>query len=270
MLNRYELSVRQEGTSAASDEVSYGNGDLAALRMVILIHGSANPRNFASANYQDFRTALRSALWLDHDLKPLGTIWDFHWPSDHPGTFDPWRLRSRVRYEYNVHIALSAGRSLADFIAQMDPRQQVALVAHSLGCRVVLECLKRLRSAHPDRGATVTKVCLMAAAVPTPLCEPDKLYGETLPHCREAVLHSTRDKVLRWAFPAGQRQFEPGRAVGSTGRPDHRWQHYPDTRLGHGGYWRDFHVAEIVGQMLGVVHTRTIPEQTIEEVDGFG
>lgn len=259
----YVLTVRKPGTARLSRRVMSGAGDLDAPRLIILIHGSANPEELAAANYERFRTTLRAELGLD-DLRRLGTFWEFHWPTDEAGP-DIGRVRSRLRYEDNVKVATLAGITLANFIAKRLPHQEVVLVAHSLGCMVALECLAHLREEHECRGANVTATCLMAAAVPTSLCEENEEFGEAHPSCREEVLHSSRDMVLKLAFPLGQRHYEEGDAVGLTGLPSDRWLGHPDTLLGHKRYWSDRGVAEVVGQMLGHVHERTLRERPLEE-----
>ena len=187
----YVLTVRKPGTARFSRKVMVGAGDLDAARLVILIHGSANPEQLAATNYQRFRTTLCSTLGLD-DLVRLGTFWEFHWPTDHPGA-DIGRVLSRLQYQGNVRVTTLAGMSLANFIAKRLPDQEVVLIGHSLGCMVVLECLAHLREEHEGRGAKVTAVCLMAAAVPTSLCEGDEEFSEAYPGRREEVLHSSTD-----------------------------------------------------------------------------
>ena len=113
-------------------------------------------------------------------------------------------------------------RFLIKNYTQQDCRQ-TTIIAHSMGCRLVLDCLTRLAT---DRNAPILKpknVILWSAAVDDDEINRDEAYyiGSKLP-TRLWVMHSRRDDVLRKAFPFGD--FEtalgfsgPDRSEGSVG-----------------------------------------------------
>ena len=149
--------------------------------------------------------------------------------------------------------------------------QQVVLVAHSLGCRVALECLAEIRAQGDDwTGAKVVATCLMAAAVPTPLCTAPGAYDTTLSDCCETVLYSTHDRVLTTCFRPGQSLYgEKGQAVGYEGMPSGRWNCLlhkgKNTAVGHGDYWTNGVVAHYLGGVLGGVYTVPLDELPLNE-----
>jgi pimeloyl-ACP methyl ester carboxylesterase len=152
--------------------------------------------------------------------------------------------------------------------ATLKYRPEVTLVAHSLGCRVALETVKSIRrEGGTYRGARIRALCLLAAAVPTDLCEGDRSpFTETLADCKEHVLHSTRDRVLLLAFGTGQFAYgEKGIAAGLRGAPLHRWYRTMSTGLGHSRYWSSYDVAEHVGRVLGRTGSRRLGENALLE-----
>lgn len=80
------------------------------------------------------------------------------------------------------------------------PGAPVHFAAHSLGCRVALDTMRRLDGS----SVSVGQVALMAAAVDADaLARSDRYRSAVGAAQRVAVLHSTSDLVLRLAFPAG-------------------------------------------------------------------
>src|SRR5690348_15630384 len=107
--------------------------DLTSSRILLLIHGFANSEDRAHTSYERFQTALdavpdvTSGLW--------GTVWEFHWPGDYPGS----KLKSFATYPARVPVAQSSAEFLARFLHEnpyLRRHQDVIIVAHSLGCRV--------------------------------------------------------------------------------------------------------------------------------------
>lgn len=179
-------------------------------------------------------------------------IWELYWPGYQPLTRAVPMGKKRAGWERAVSAAsycleVKKARAwvadgLADFLRRRGP-MNVFFVGHSLGCRVVMEVLKRL---HESKGNGVRCVgyLLMAAAVPNDKLEqlgelgkgaktPDKRY----------CLHSWQDTVLKYAFGPGQlaaREIPPWGlpvAAGLSGRPRELWSDHAATGLGHGGYW---------------------------------
>jgi hypothetical protein len=101
-------------------------------------------------------------------------------------------------------------------------------VAHSMGCRLTLELIRRL-IAVPD--VSIQRVVFMAAAVPTFLLEPPERLRTGLDHPRvEGVmsLFSADDSVLDNAFPLGQWD-----AQGESWTDGDEWRRGNTVALGH-------------------------------------
>jgi pimeloyl-ACP methyl ester carboxylesterase len=222
--------------------------DKLARRLTILIHGYNNSEQAAEQSYERFEEALLQARVPSSSL---GAIWVLHWPSD-----DPAKWLSRASYAARVPEAPYVGRLLvADFLAQLSPRQEVNLVAHSLGCRVTLEAALAIRNSGTSwSGARIRLVALLAAAVPQLLCTREYPFDRPLAGSQEHAFFSTRDKALGRLFDVGQRFYgEAGEAVGLDGRPELRWDDTLDTDLEHGEYWGSVQVAGRVGALADIV-----------------
>jgi pimeloyl-ACP methyl ester carboxylesterase len=245
--------VRLEGSEA----------DLDRPRLLLLIHGFANTEESAHKSYEAFQSALTT--WASPGSGGWDSVWEFHWPGNRPGS----KALDVATYPMRVPVADLAGAHLANFLANLGrtrylkTRQQLFIVAHSLGCRVALNAI-RLISQNPEyAGPTVTKVFLLAAAVPVSFCLPEGAYHPLTGDSREKVFFSRRDKALRpLVFDTAQRSFgEPGDAVGRSGRPDPpRWTSSRETPLDHDEYWgsRDY-VAQFIAQDL-LAGPVTLPE----------
>ncbi len=213
---------------------------------LVLVHGYNNHAGEAAAAYLGFRR--RECGWFE-DLTPEAledAIGDVHWPgdADWPGPTD-WL--DFVLYPFAVGVAVDAGTRLADLLQRLPNLERVHFIAHSLGCRVALETIAELRR----RGyPAIGRVCLMAAAVPCEFVEPGGKFEMTLRELAAdnvpvRVLHSTEDRVLRFAFPPGQTGGgEPTiRALGLEGPPADmpgRGANVTDLRIDgatHGDYW---------------------------------
>jgi pimeloyl-ACP methyl ester carboxylesterase len=236
--------------------------------MLILVHGYANPEARARKSYDTLVSRLRRS-WPDQRLPE---VWYFYWPGDlvAPGI-------SQVSFSLQIRRAEQAGKLLAEWLYRRradDLSPEAILVAHSLGCRLVLEALALLDARTKDsrsRHTHVARTCLMAAAVPVSLCQQGKLLGTRRDGRNELVLWSNRDVVLTWLFPIGEAaglDRLARRSVGSTGQPEDRWQQprRPSTGLGHGDYYGDQGTAhDIAGQLLRWRVPREPPVRTLAE-----
>lgn len=255
-----ELTVRSDIPGLTIAEHVKVNGseiDHRARRIIILIHGFQNSAKKARGYYAAFLRALRIALWVE-DERSLGSFWGFQWPGNHPVG-----VISMATYSVRVPEAREAGRLLAEHLSELHSSQEVIMIAHSLGCRVALEATKFVRQkGSAYHGANIRAICMLAAAVPTGLCEGEGAtelregeempFARGLPGCDETAFYSSRDRVLFLGFPIGQRLYgERGAPVGLRGTPYHRWNSAISTGLGHGDYWPSFQVAEHVGAALG-------------------
>jgi pimeloyl-ACP methyl ester carboxylesterase len=261
MSNPYELSVRRNdwGTGVVPVEPKFPGGSNPQTgghtRLTFFVHGYNNI--LATAE----RTWRRSTfpMLIDHGVsdRRLGEIVLFYWPGDVAKS----SLVSAPFYPMLIEAALRAADELATYLATLgknSPRIRLKFVAHSLGCRVVLEALARLaKSAHR---VDVEDILLMAAAVSEGLCTPgtNTMFGGRLARCSEQALHSSKDRVLHMAFIAGEilaRDLPVAgwAAVGRTGGPSGRWSPTNvDTKLGHSDYWKDSSSVGRIAELLGL------------------
>jgi esterase/lipase superfamily enzyme len=262
-MNEWDVRPDKQGDFVRDDvKVSSQLGQLNHSRLIVLIHGYNNTRAKARRSFEKFRGELRINAWC-RDEKVLGSFVGFHWPGDH------WvGLISAMSFNARVQSAERAGRRLAAHLATLDRRQEVVLVAHSLGCRVALEAVERIQTRRDYEGPRIRDVFLLAAAVPTSLCEDEAKFQRS-DGCRQHVLHSTRDRILRFAFPWGEYTAgdveKRGPAVGFRGGPARRrWDESEPTRLTHGQYWSSFRIADHVGALLGPRHSRHLAADGLE------
>ena len=194
---------------------------------LLLIHGFNNSYDEARFKYAVFRHLL-----TDCGLEPLPVI-ELHWPGD--GHLGPLSFAS---YPTEIRPARLSGAALATWIREESGPADFAVVTHSLGGRVILEAIENLRT---HGGAEkIRAVCLMAAAVRVDAIEDETFGPKFDDHISWRILHSTRDGVLRWAFPIGQTVGGDGffpRAVGRAGDPDAWPERLPGLGYGHGDYW---------------------------------
>lgn len=154
-------------------------------KITVLLHGF-------NVNYEEGKDALlRLAKLLPSagDGAVVATLW----PGDH------WL--GPLSYSFEGRDADDTAAELAKFLGDVvRPTANIAFVAHSLGCRVAMETTDRLISAGHDP----QQVCLMAAAIDDySLASPDAYLATTEGVARVAALSSRADKVLRFAYPAG-------------------------------------------------------------------
>lgn len=221
--------------------------DLKKERILLLVHGFNNSEDRAHAYFREFQERL-AAEGFDPDS--WGAVWEFYWPGDEGGG----KLMNLVAYPEKVPVAPQAALQLYIFLNDcMRKRQQIYIVAHSLGCRVVLETLLAIRERPHYRGPKVLGVALLAAAVRVSDCRPGGPFQPLSRLRREAVYFSRSDKALRpLAFGVGQLLAgEKGKAVGREGKPDDRWKPDEDLGLDHGEYWGSPEVAARVSRLLG-------------------
>jgi hypothetical protein len=245
-------------------------------RIILLVHGYNNDKEQAEESYDALMRNLP-----DQHAHLADDVWWFFWPSyveRVTGTAVDYRVTvsgsevgtesnsalSVPTYAWQVLKARDVGRELGRYLRSLQREEgtptEIVFVAHSLGCRVVLEALRELlvESTEEHERDRVPCVCLMAAAVPTFMVgEGARLeYAATVPQATY-VLHSRADMVLRWAFRGGQglatqlmalgfggenaggdegEGFYP-EAVGRYGNPTAVWLRRAETGLGHSGYW---------------------------------
>jgi pimeloyl-ACP methyl ester carboxylesterase len=193
----------------------------------------------AGRSYQAFRDRQYP---LAQEISPRleGLIGDCFWPGD----ADWASLLDKTDfffYPSAVHRAPDAGRLLAEYLSRLPDLLQVHFVGHSLGCRVVLECIRHLK-----RGPQVGQVILMAAAVPTFMVAEGRNLASAMKKAGSVlVLYSRADEVLHYSFPPGQTLAGKGEgilpvALGRDGPPagtSGRIESHLVANAGHGDYW---------------------------------
>ena len=216
--------------------------------VIILIHGYNNSLDKADRSYQRFQDLLRHCSVRGSER--LGPFWEFHWPGDHP-----LGVISLATYACRIPDAGRSGDRLAAFLAKKSSSQTIHLVAHSLGCRVALSAIAKIRELQADEeyaGARIGQVFLLAAAVSERLCErkESRPFSASFEYSREHVFFSGWDAALR-AAPFGQYFYgERGQAVGRKGMPQGRWATQFNTGLGHSEYWTSPSVAQDIAATL--------------------
>jgi pimeloyl-ACP methyl ester carboxylesterase len=268
-----ELSVRRGDGGAQFFRGMRARGELSQLagkRLVILVHGFAVTAADATSTYQSFIDEL---IKVDHQLAATSfcSYWGFHWPGDHSGPPGVRGAAAKGTFSVRIGIAGDAGWQLADLLSRLHADQEVYFVAHSLGCRVVMETLFEIsRWRGPWLGASVKGAFLLAAAVPWLFCTKTPPAGD--PFGREHffekrprepeewVFYSAKDWALNKPFKAGEWLHGEGGgdAVGRSGFPLRRWDHPVETTLGHSDYWPNKDIIKQMPEMLGL-QTRRSP-----------
>ncbi len=237
-----------------------------------MVHGFNVDLEAARDTYGTFLDRLRAHVGQGQ-FKTLGAFWGFYWPGDHPNP-----AKSAATFPVRIETTKEAGRQLARLIINyLKPHQEVFFIAHSLGCRVVLDTLRAIaeregdeaeKSGRPTRlGAPVRGILLMAAAVPYQLCEDGAkkpFHPRDPQRPKDWVIHSKCDWTLHHLFPKGQEAHsgDESEAVGRHGWPIGRWHSTLETDLGHSEYWRKSpQVLRTVPDVLGVPKSQQLPER---------
>jgi hypothetical protein len=177
---------------------------------VMFVHGYNVPLRSAAESYAGFRKHLAH-------FHARGNFLDLHWPGDLR-----WGILSAAHYPLRIITAKTGGRYLADWIGAAPEGARFTIVAHSLGCRLVLEAIHQLRAV--GNFGRIRAVCLMAAAVPERFIREEQLGPRLSDMTGWHILYSQGDTVLRWAFPAGETDAPFEYAVGLYGQPFERWK----------------------------------------------
>jgi len=177
------------------------------------------------------------------------------WPGDE--TFPPI---SDLCYLWKVPKAKAVGRLFAGCLhALRSPRDtpcDVVLIAHSLGCRLVLETCSALAQLEPRTGHRI-RLILMAAAVPVGLVAGQGYLRPAVGGVDQAVVfYSEHDEILgSWKFRVAESSegLLLPEAVGLYGNPrvavwsgQRRKEGYK-----HRDYWNKGGVAPEIARLLG-------------------
>jgi pimeloyl-ACP methyl ester carboxylesterase len=242
-----KISARvQSAGGPVSDSIDIPEGLKARpiLHLLILVHGFSNDVKTGKENYDTFVPFLMPGL-LDGGSAVPDAIARLFWPGDEAA--DLGEALKAYGYPDDVTNAKAAAARLDDFVRRMQSLgvQTVSIIAHSLGCRLVLELLRLLGTSAPNLRFGI--VSLMAAAAPTALVGPGgSLLPAQLPTWQVLKLFSEWDVILRILFPAGQwassvAGVEPeyyDEAIGLHGNPA-SFATGKQRSHGHSKYWSD-------------------------------
>lgn len=255
-------------------EKANGLRGISGLRSItLLVHGYNVNKRWADVAYSKF--AMGQAADQLRDL-----VW-VYWPGD--ATKSKWT--SWAGYPFMLSRAQDSAALLANhLISRGKARGRVApielrIFAHSLGCRVTLELIKKLMNSKTFK---MTELVLMAAAVRIFHVMPNAREEEDLRKAllwpdRAHIYHSYRDLVLAGAFRPGQ-WFDPPKshttratraALGRCGldpkhhKPGHTVQQEMKHRHGH--YWSAPNVAQ---KARGILPSLTRKVNQRKKADG--
>jgi esterase/lipase superfamily enzyme len=169
-------------------------GSIGGRRVVLVIHGYNNT----------FEEICDAYLRISYQLDTCGFDYDsmvgYVWPG---GTkkLSYWPARKRAR-----QVSKRLGRLIKKMSASA---VQVDIVAHSLGCFLLLKALQGMGN------SSVRNIYLMAAAVGNYKLTAGTPFANAANHAGTAfVLKSEDDNVLKYCFPIGERGDD---ALGYTG-----------------------------------------------------
>lgn len=190
---KYLLSFRTQQTGGPVVpgylEVGPGLGTLDQLqvesRVTVLLHGF-------NVDLAKGRTQLLQLADMIAGTQAGGLI-AVLWPGDH------WV--GPLSYSFEGRDADDTAFELAQYLNDhIRAGAEINFIAHSLGCRVTLETIKRMLPA----GRNFEQVCLMAAAIDDDCLSAPGVYLQAASRAqRVASLSSKKDRVLRFAYPAG-------------------------------------------------------------------
>ena len=269
MNNFFRISLREDsrGGNLADEFALVGLASKEREKIVLLVHGFNKSAPEAIKDLRPFALACRElAPTLD------GNIGFVVWPGDSRH----WHSRLFV-FPWKIRTAVAAGKLFAEYLQRLviydrklavEKLTEVVIVAHSLGCRLVLEALDELARTE-GKGRRISTI-LMAAAVPVRFVDigPFDKARECFPNM--IVLHSKDDRILKVSFPLGSRIGEPfydvPEAIGLNGHPrtDAFQAQVPMFDFGHTSYWKDdVAIPELVSKVCGHPRGRTRPDRTI-------
>jgi pimeloyl-ACP methyl ester carboxylesterase len=269
----YRLSVRVKDNRGGPvrDDVSDPDG-LArsdARHILILVHGFNNSRKQAEGSYAAMTELLNQYF---AGRKGADAIAHFQWPGN--AAVGPFPALDFSGYPVDVKRSFEAADVFAKYVAAFTTlgatRRRISLLGHSLGCRLILEAFERVAKLNPTVDFEI--VGLMAPAVPVELVSANQRLEATegLPKAM-IKFHSSRDIVLRVAFPAGQGLaavggIEPkayGAAVGLHGNPKSFGEAIERPANGHGDYWPDKEVAYHMASRIEPATPRSFEERVV-------
>jgi len=238
--------------------------------VTLLIHGYNAESDEAAASYEDLLHTMKWRSLMPPFLERQSCL--FFWQGYTSGggatgktRFSPLSYHKQIPSACDAAIALK--RYLDKKIAKYGP-VTVNLIAHSLGCRLMLELLESYAQTPAHCAIRFPVAVLLAAAVPSGFVENRERLsqGARLPD-RAAVLFSNKDSILTFWFRIGQTRAKEGTlptAVGATGnpailRPAGVWTARTATENKHSGYFTDFVTAREIARVFGLPIPKSLP-----------
>ncbi|WP_193172961.1 alpha/beta hydrolase [Nisaea nitritireducens] len=223
-MSRVGGAVRSRPEFIPIGESSCSEADLSAAKdIVFLIHGFNVSRDEGIVSLSRLADGLatsgRDAL--------VGVLW----PGD--SYFGP------LGYSFEGVDADDTASSFSAYIRETWDRLSkptLSFTAHSKGCRVALETIKGLPRTFDG---SIDQICLMAGAVDDTCLSNPAVYRQAATKAkRVTVMSSVNDKVLRFAYPAGDllqafiyADDIAGSALGYKGYRDGTFTHLDKTPL---------------------------------------
>ncbi|GAA4213252.1 hypothetical protein GCM10022289_45160 [Pedobacter jeongneungensis] len=266
MEHYFELSLRNDHLSGrlSTDIRQHGTLPLDSRPIIILVHGFNNNYKQAMDSFDAFLANLKRSTATSSMPKSICRLF---WPGNLTNA-----LASKLSYAQQVPKSLRCAAMLSDYLvdlAKAKPDTPIILIAHSLGCRLVLETILHAESRYPEMAGRFRLSILMAAAVPGFMVNDryGRLYPVRLSEKKFFGLHSNSDNILRVAFPAGQTLAGEGffpSALGLKGNPKSFWSAGDcATGLTHGDYWQDQENSAVISTTMGQSSKRHLPQRKL-------
>lgn len=196
-----DYRVRDVGGPVATTPMLYEGGQLRghglsmlprpAEGVTFVFHGFNNSRKDGVSQTEGFAKAAIAQVPALTGTEFVGVLW--------PGDAIVGFLSYPTEEADADRTAARLARELA--AARISPAPN--LVAHSLGCRVLLRTLDILARTDPDQ-SWVDQIVLLAGAVDDDVLARKDRYARGVQNATRLVnVASTADNVLRYAFPAG-------------------------------------------------------------------
>ncbi|WP_454890515.1 alpha/beta hydrolase [Sphingopyxis chilensis] len=277
------ISLRQAVVGGLLDAGKMSPPDLLERenRIILLVHGFNVTQPDADAAYELFEGN------LSPDLR--GRIVRLYWPGDWGTRADaargqpslPSKIISRLAYPFKPRTAERSAQRLRTLLAnafrarskaQGAKPLEIAVVAHSLGCRLAMEALELIIDSSGTNVDLPLTVLMAAATARSTMIEDGKLTNmiEQLPQLW--ILHSKSDAVLWGAFRPGQLFDSPlfplhlRGAVGRQGIPGTSHIKVAKGRWGHGDYWPDADIARAIDAELADQRSLEVPFAQLERI----
>ncbi len=218
-------------------------------KVILLVHGFHTSQADAARCFRAFR-----ALLEDANPALLSSLRTSYWPGLLVlGLADYGRALEMAR-QCALWIVAQIEKWRNE--SKKDSPPHIIIIAHSMGCRLVLEALQTMCASGAPERMDRLELVLMGAAVPKDSIGPLGTLKDSVRIIHAAhVLHSRFDEALGVVFKIGQvgaRELGLGEAVGLHGRPfEEKFKHdMARFRYRHRHYWvRPETVAEITAAL---------------------